>query len=69
MLRLKGSMLNEPDFWLTLLRIPPQALGRPTRAPKDACGQCGIASRRIDGTSENLQDTRDSGDSGFKCKV
>lgn len=69
MLRLKESILNEPEFWLTLLRIPPQAPGRLTRAPKDACGQCGIASRRIDGGSESSQATRHSGDSGFKCKV
>ena len=69
MLRLKESILNEPEFWLTLLGIPPQALGRSTRAAKDACGQSGNASRRNDGSSETSQATRQSGDSGFKCKV
>lgn len=69
MFRFKESMLNEPGFWLTLLRIPPQAPVQLTPAPKDASGQCGIASRRIDGSSNNSQDARHSGDSGFKCKV
>lgn len=70
MIRLKEeSILNEPEFWLALLRIPPQALGRPRRTPVDACGQCGIASRRIDRSSGGSQITRQADDSGFKCKV
>jgi hypothetical protein len=69
MLRLKETILNEPEFWLTLLRIPPQALGRSTRAHMDACGQSGITSRRGDGRSENSEATPHAGDLGFKCKV
>jgi len=65
--RLKESILNEPEFWLTLLHIPPQAVRRPTRATTDACGQNGNASRRTDGRLENSQITRPAGDSGFKC--
>jgi hypothetical protein len=69
MLRLKGSILNEPEFWLALLRIPPQALGRLTREPSDACGRRRIDPPRADEHSDDPQVGGLARDSGLKCKV
>lgn len=71
MLRLKQSILNEPEYWLTVLCAAPQALmwGFFMSNPLDACGQCGIASGRIGEHSENSQVARHGGDSGVQCKV
>lgn len=69
MLRLKESMLNEPEFWLILLRVPPQAPDRSTGTPIGASVQCDIASPQNDGSPEHSRVTRHVGDSGTECKV
>jgi hypothetical protein len=67
--RFKGSILNEPEFWLMLLGIPPQALGRKVPGPAGACVQHRIDPSRADGRSDDAPVDHLARDAGFKCKV